>query len=72
MKRYLVFAGENYYPGPGWCDFRDHFDTLEEAVTFAASIRGKWIDENDTCKGYNDWTQVVDTHELKIVESFPL
>lgn len=31
MNRYLVFEGENYYPGGGWYDFVDSFPTLAEA-----------------------------------------
>lgn len=31
IKRYLVFDYSDYYPGGGWDDFVDSFDTLEEA-----------------------------------------
>ena len=30
MKRYLLFAGDNYYPCGGWNDFEGSFDTKEE------------------------------------------
>ena len=39
MKRYLLFTGEYYYPSGGWRDFRDSFDTVEEALT---QSRGDW------------------------------
>ena len=31
MKRYLVFAYDQFYPSGGWNDFVGAFDTLEEA-----------------------------------------
>jgi hypothetical protein len=31
LKRYLVFAFDEYYPDGGWNDFRGDFDTLDEA-----------------------------------------
>jgi len=30
-KRFLLFAGQNYYPDGGWHDFVKSFDTYEEA-----------------------------------------
>jgi len=32
MKRFAGFSFEEYYPGGGWCDFVDSYDTLEEAM----------------------------------------
>jgi hypothetical protein len=31
VKRYLLFAGETYYPSGGWDDFIASFDTVAEA-----------------------------------------
>lgn len=31
MRRFIVFAWPNYYPGGGMCDARSTWDTLEEA-----------------------------------------
>lgn len=31
MKKYHLFAGYNYYPGGGMCDYQGSFDTYEEA-----------------------------------------
>jgi len=39
MKRYALFAYNRYYPGGGWFDFVNTFDSIEEAVTFATSPR---------------------------------
>lgn len=43
MKRYLLFSGEQYYPGGGWTDFGGDFDTVEEAMEAAGlSQRYNW------------------------------
>lgn len=54
MKRYLLFGGEDYYPLGGWDDFRDSFDSAEEAC--------------DLPLGRNvDWAHVVDTETMSVV-----
>ena len=35
MKRYLVFTYPGYYPGGGWSDFIDDFDSIEDAFVCA-------------------------------------
>lgn len=52
MKRYIVFAGDNYYPRGGWKDKRGSFDQLDEAVN-----KAKEYYEED--RGYH-WCHVVD------------
>jgi hypothetical protein len=43
MKRYLLFAGDQYYPSGGWRDFRGSFATSEEAVKHVADwLRVDW------------------------------
>ena len=54
MKRYLLFSGDNYYPGGGWNDFKGAFNTVEEAVQHGDKL------------GY-DWYQVVHLTTLEIV-----
>lgn len=54
MKRYLVFAGETYYPLGGWDDLRGRFDTVEDAVV---AVTGKF-----------DWWQVVDIETGEVVK----
>ena len=54
MKRYIVFAGDTYYPGCAWFDFQDDFDTLEEAETYADGLK-------------NDWHQIVDLDTKRMV-----
>lgn len=46
---YLVFAGDNYYPGGGWEDFQSAHTTPEEADAAVEELRK-----------INDWAQVVD------------
>ena len=42
MKRYLLFAFDDYYPTGGWNDFRGSFDTAIEAFVDGAN----WPYEN--------------------------
>lgn len=38
MKRYLLFAGDWYYPNPGWEDFILDFDSVEETKKSAFRV----------------------------------
>lgn len=53
-EKYLLFAGEFYYPSGGLHDFIGNFKTIEDA-------KG-WI------KDYHDWYHIVDLESLKIVK----
>jgi len=55
MKRYLVFAGECYYPGGGASDFVDDFDTIKDAMACHCS--------------HTDWDHILDT-ELGQIHEF--
>jgi len=57
-KRFLVFAGEYYYPSEGWRDFRGDFDTIEEANHEASRLALDPGERNG--KTLLDWSQVVD------------
>lgn len=53
-KRYMLFAGSEYYPSGGMDDLKGTFDTVEEA----------------TAEGYAkryDWFHVVDRETLDVV-----
>lgn len=66
MKRYLCFAGEDYYPSGGWDDYVDSFDTLEEAVSF---LRSK-LSTYSTLRQDWGWCHIVDTlNWSKILET---
>ena len=56
MKRYLVFAGEDYYPAGGWGDFIEAFASHEDAASKAAE-----------CEERGDWSQVVDLERMEEV-----
>lgn len=47
VKRFVLFAGYDYYPSGGWGDFVESFDTAEEAraAQFANGC---------------DWKQIID------------
>ena len=55
MKRYLLFAGEQYYPDGGWHDFIGSYETVQQAQGKARA------------DGY-DWWHIVDTEIWRIVE----
>jgi hypothetical protein len=56
-ERYLLFAGDRYYPGGGWKDFKMSFPSVELAVK---AVKG--LDDYD-------WWQVVDVETRTIVQS---
>lgn len=57
MKRYMVFAGDTYYPSGGFKDFQCDFDVLENAVSFAKEKLG----DND------GWAHIIDTADSSSV-----
>lgn len=58
FKRYLLFAGQRYYPGGGWNDYRGSFETADLAIRHIAKR------DVDTY----DWWQVVDLETGRVVE----
>ena len=61
MKRYLLFAGTNYYPAGGWKDFRDSYDSLAEAMKC-----GEEFTIEPTAPLY-DWWHIVDLEEGAVI-----
>lgn len=55
MRRYLLFSGADYYPGGGFEDFVDSFDTVENAMMA--------YEPNS-----HTWAQVVDGETGEILE----
>jgi hypothetical protein len=55
MKRYFLFSGKLYHPRGGLNDFLGSFHTIKECEL---SIM---------LRSYNDWHQVYDTIECKMV-----
>lgn len=54
MKRYILLAGENYYPA-AWDDFKGSFWSLDRARAKAA-------------KSHGDWYQIIDCETEKECE----
>lgn len=52
-KRYLVFAGSNYYPAGGWNDYIGSADTAEDAGRAAIASHNDWWDVIDAETGEN-------------------
>ncbi len=50
MKRFLAFAGMQYYPRRAWSDFCGDFDSYEAAMEWWKSATAD-----------HDWIQIVDT-----------
>lgn len=50
MKRFILFAGSEYYPGGGWNDFRGFFDSTEEINQYLAGKSFDWWHWYDTKK----------------------
>ena len=59
MKRFLVFAGECYYPQGGWDDFKGSYEHELEAKQTAEGH----------AQGYR-WAHVVDTQSEQIIATY--
>jgi hypothetical protein len=55
MKRFMLFAGPDYYPGGGWSDFSDSFDTLDSAISQAKKQDDDWWHVVDAKTGVMVW-----------------
>lgn len=51
VRRFLVFAGENYCPRGGWRDFQGSFATQDEAIEAAELYPGQWWEVVDLTTG---------------------
>jgi hypothetical protein len=58
MKRFLLFAGYNYYPRGGANDLQDSFDTEEEAI-----VEGNKLTNLSLNYAEYDWFNIIDTKE---------
>lgn len=85
MKRFLLFAGDIYYPVGGWNDFVGAFDSAEEAVN---SLKNpKYLQEDDEnwdlvnyeyivtgkvsgCKMSVEWFHVIDSLDMQEVKRY--
>lgn len=60
MKRFLAFAGANYYPDAGMLGFVGDFDSMDEAL-------GKAIPAAKECNENSHWYQVFDSETNAII-----
>lgn len=56
LKKYLLFAFDNFYPSGGWSDFQGDFETLEEALKM-----GK-----EAGRAFDRW-EIVDSETRKVI-----
>lgn len=64
MKRYLLFAGYNYYPAPAMQDYRGAFDTRDAAREKAIDL----LKAKPGNMGGLDWWQIVDHETMELIE----
>jgi hypothetical protein len=57
MMRYILFAGDRYYPAGGMKDCKGMFETMESAQSFAEGLFQR---------ASADWAHVFDTVEEKV------
>lgn len=60
MKKYLLFADENYYPKGGMRDFKGSFDTIEDAEIM--------FNDNESGMCGWGWYQIVERETLEVVK----
>jgi len=58
IKRYLVTAGDNYYPCSGTSDWKDSFDDKDEAIAYAEKLEKERLSYSDSSR--YDWVNVID------------
>jgi len=54
-KKFLLFAGDQYYPAGGWQDYQGTYDDIIDALDKAANL-GK------------DWWHIVDLGTIEVVD----
>ena len=78
MKRYLIFAGDHYYPCGGMHDFLFDVDEIKSiGVELIKFYEDKYKDYynrdvesiEEYIKDDNDWLQIYDTHERKVIKN---
>ena len=61
-KRYILFAGDRYYPEGGAYDLIDFFDSVQEAVNHFQTELGIQID--------SPWANIYDLQKKEVTISF--
>ncbi len=61
--KFIIFAGDHYYPSGGWHDFHSFVDTLEETRKIFEKLskrEWKWVHVLDVTTGkiiYDNWPE---------------
>jgi len=66
MKRFLLFAGDRYYPSGGWHEFIGTFESIDEATQH---VPAKALAKDEFGLPV-DWAHIVDMQNHKIVKGF--
>lgn len=64
MKRFLVFAFDQYYPCGGWGDFGGSYDSVEAAL----ADRANWRSPEGYSRSGRDHFEIVDTETGQVTE----
>jgi hypothetical protein len=67
VKRYMVFAHQEYDAGGGMRDFQGDFDDLQDAINFVIKIAKKDADEAKTSIWYSYMAHIYDIEDRHIV-----
>lgn len=66
IKRYLIFAYGQYYPSGGWSDFKESYDSLEDAQTAFSQM----LKDSELVPAYNrcEYGEIVDSETGEYVD----
>ena len=56
--RYLLFAGDHYYPAGGVHDLVGSYESLDEAINITKEYNYDWAhvwDQTNSCKVWDKW-----------------
>ena len=59
MKKFLLFAGDEYYPRGGFYDFRMSFNSISEA-------KDHMLKNNESF----DWWHIIDSTTMEVVDEY--
>lgn len=64
MKQFILFGGTAFYPEGGANDFVAWFDDVDEAITHAQELQGRYYDKYDSDI---EWWQLVRVDTMTVV-----
>ena len=67
LKRFLLFAGEDYYPLAGWNTFIDSYNSLDDAMSGIVKVEDRQYTINGI-EGEYEWYEIVDLVKGEPVE----